>query len=159
MTAPQIVADVMTKNVVTIPFDVTVHDALDLMIADRLTCVPVMSQDEKCIGILALPDLMRVASESEHMLNDASEDIFERMWVMDSVRASFGDERVHAYMTSAPVAINESASVGEAAHLMLEHSIHHLPVLNERGKIRGLVSSMDLLSVIERLTSPSVALD
>jgi acetoin utilization protein AcuB len=48
-------------------------------------------------------------------------------------------------MTHHPVTILESASVDESLHLMRERKVRRLPVLDEWGKMVGIVSEKDLL--------------
>ena len=51
--------------------------------------------------------------------------------------------QIKKYMTQAPFSIEKDASLSEAAKLMKEHDIRHLPVLL-KGKIEGVVSSTDI---------------
>jgi acetoin utilization protein AcuB len=55
-------------------------------------------------------------------------------------------------MTQRPVTIQEDASVDEALQLMRNENIRRLPVVNNKGKLVGIVSELDLLKV-----SPSPA--
>ena len=52
--------------------------------------------------------------------------------------------RVQEAMTTAPLAIDEEASLEAALRMMNEHSIRHLPVVAQ-GKLRGIISNRDLL--------------
>ena len=48
-------------------------------------------------------------------------------------------------MTHNPVTILESASIDDGLHLMRERRVRRLPVLDEWGKMVGMVSDKDLL--------------
>jgi acetoin utilization protein AcuB len=53
---------------------------------------------------------------------------------------------VAQYMTPSPHTIGRTRSLSSARHLMQEHQIRHLPVL-DGGRVIGLVSERDLLLV------------
>ncbi len=53
---------------------------------------------------------------------------------------------VRQYMTATPHTIGRTRSLAAARHLMLEHHVRHLPVL-DGGHIVGLISERDLLLV------------
>ena len=55
---------------------------------------------------------------------------------------------VSRIMTSPLHTLEPDADVSEAAHLMRQHGHHHVVILDE-GRIVGIVSSLDLLRVIE----------
>ena len=48
-------------------------------------------------------------------------------------------------MTKNVITIRPTVSIGEAARLMLEHHISGLPVLDDGGKLVGIVSEGDFL--------------
>jgi CBS domain-containing protein len=49
-------------------------------------------------------------------------------------------------MTRNPISIEADAPVGTAIAVMAEHRIRHLPVVDERGALVGIVSDRDLRS-------------
>lgn len=48
-------------------------------------------------------------------------------------------------MTPAPLTIREGSTLEEALRLMLEHDIHHLPVVGEDGHMTGFLTRTDLM--------------
>lgn len=59
---------------------------------------------------------------------------------------------VSRYMTTTPITIAGTATLGEARRIMQEHQIRHLPVVDGEGRLAGIVSERDL-HVIETLGS------
>jgi acetoin utilization protein AcuB len=53
---------------------------------------------------------------------------------------------IREHMTPAPHTIGRSRSLSAAHHMMRDHQVRHLPVL-ERGQIVGVVSQRDLLLI------------
>jgi acetoin utilization protein AcuB len=52
--------------------------------------------------------------------------------------------KIQKYMTTTPYAINAESTVEEAAKLMREHEIRHLPVVVVEGKKYGILSDRDV---------------
>lgn len=98
----------------------TVQMAMRTMVDNHVSALPVIDEDKCLIGIVALSDLMAIAGESEFV--------------------EVGD-----VMTEAPVTANLGHPLMEAAGLMMEHQLHHLPVVNSNKQLVGVVSSIDFV--------------
>ncbi|HYK09451.1 MAG TPA: CBS domain-containing protein [Gemmatimonadales bacterium] len=59
-----------------------------------------------------------------------------------------GDLTVRDVMTEHVLTIDPERTLGEAAHLMLEHDIRALPVVNEGGALVGIVTHKELLKFL-----------
>jgi CBS domain-containing protein/RNA polymerase-binding transcription factor DksA len=68
-------------------------------------------------------------------------------------------DRVRDWMTLEPAAIREDRSVLEAHDLMVERGIRHLPVVDERNRVIGVLSIDDLRAVVPFDTSRSRPVD
>jgi CBS domain-containing protein len=53
---------------------------------------------------------------------------------------------VHDYMTAGPMVLSPETAVSDAARIMLETGIRHLPIVAQDGTLVGLASMRDLLS-------------
>ena len=51
-------------------------------------------------------------------------------------------------MTPDPITLNAEATIGEAARTMLEHRISGLPVVDEAGKLVGIITESDIFSMV-----------
>jgi CBS domain-containing protein/RNA polymerase-binding transcription factor DksA len=56
--------------------------------------------------------------------------------------------RVKEWMSADPVTIEPEASAQQALELMVEHGVRHLPVVDVRGRVVGVVSSDDLRAAL-----------
>lgn len=63
---------------------------------------------------------------------------------LDAVELS-GDLTVRDVMTERIFVIDPERTLGEAAHMMLEHDIRALPVVNEGGALVGIITHRELL--------------
>ncbi|MGZ3426793.1 MAG: CBS domain-containing protein, partial [Polyangia bacterium] len=68
--------------------------------------------------------------------------------------AHFPQIAITDLMTPVLATVREDDSLSRAASLMLEHRIHHLPVVDEQSGVVGMVSTFDFARWIA--LSPSV---
>ncbi|HEY9076376.1 MAG TPA: CBS domain-containing protein [Anaerolineaceae bacterium] len=59
--------------------------------------------------------------------------------------------KVREIMTSPLITVDQKLSMRECAHIMKQHKIHHLPVVDENGELVGLISATDFLVVAESI--------
>jgi CBS domain-containing protein len=62
-------------------------------------------------------------------------------------------------MTTAVVSIRRSESIDQAFNLLLRHRISGLPVTDEEGRLQGVISEHDLLSLITEPDAPNTRVD
>ena len=115
-------AEVMSKEVVTLTPDSTVSDAARVMVRGGFGSV-VIVQGRMLLGILTERDVLRAAAEE------------------DDLRAA----RVDQWMTEDPDTALPDLDSEEAASLMLSRGYRHLPVEVD-GELLGMVSLRDVLS-------------
>ncbi|KMY66561.1 membrane protein [Desulfocarbo indianensis] len=63
--------------------------------------------------------------------------------------------KVKDIMTSAPVTISPGAEVAQAARVLLEHRINGLPVVDEKGRLVGIICQSDLIVQQKSFPLPS----
>ena len=143
------VKDVMSDVVITIGSEDTIHTALVLMAQYSVTVLPVTDNKDRCIGVLSTSDLIDPARQVEDDLQDADRDAAQER-ITALLAQSLGHREVRDLMTAAVVTVDREMPIMEAAAEMLRDRIHHLPVVDAQHKIRGIVSTMDLLSVFHR---------
>ncbi|MCL7487449.1 MAG: CBS domain-containing protein [Desulfobulbaceae bacterium] len=61
---------------------------------------------------------------------------------------------VHYYMTASPVTVTPDSTVGDASRLLKEYDIRHLPVVDHKGVLVGMVTDRDI-----RTAFPSAIVD
>ena len=141
------VSDVMTTSVVTVD-RITPYQEIDRLLTEkRISGVPVLKMGREVAGVVTEADLL------------AAEDETNRRARMDS---SVGRRRLlhkqqpyvsltaGILMTAPAITIGPDATIPAAARLMNTHHIRRLPVVDEHGKLAGIVSRRDLLSVFLR---------
>lgn len=120
------VEDYMSTPVVVAKPSDTIARVRNLMIRHRLGRIVIVDDAGKPVGIITKNDLLRLAEAG----------ISKRP--LDSILA----EEV---MTRDLIVIPYSKSVREAARLMLRHNISGLPVVDDDGRLVGIITKTDIV--------------
>ncbi|MDP9232559.1 MAG: CBS domain-containing protein [Actinomycetota bacterium] len=122
------IADVMTFRVVTVTPDDPVSVAIARMLEETIGSVAICEGD-RLVGIFTERDVLRLAGEG----------------------SGFADVRVGDVMTRNPVTLSPDDDVLDAARLMGERKVRHLPVL-EGENLMGMVGVREVMrTLVERL--------
>jgi CBS domain-containing protein len=144
------VREMMSKDVVSIHYHETVHDALQLIVENRLAALPVIDGHGHCVGMIATSDLIDLTLEVDDELSDAGKAPASPQWLLNQFSEGLGHQKIEELMTEDVTNIGPDASLAEATSLMLKERIHHLPVVNGDGKLLGILSTMDILRAVEQ---------
>ena len=143
------VGDIMSKEVVYVDCADTVQEALNLMVENRIAALPVVNSRLHCVGMLSTSDLVGIARDlSEDLLHLDEITSLTGGWLVNKLGEEFGDKRLEDLMTAGVETIEREATVGKAAREMLRHHVHRLPVVDQGGRLLGIVSTMDILAVL-----------
>ena len=115
------VDEIMTKSVVTTTAHKTVAHAKELLESHHFNILPIVDNEMHAIGMVSSSDLLKCPSDSIHL-------------------AQIMQQEVHT--------IAQYSDVEVAARIMRKQKIHHLVVTHEK-KVVGIISSFDLLRMIE----------
>ncbi len=123
----RLLRDIMTRGVVTVPVTATVKDIVSLLSKHGVSGVVVIGNDGVAVGVISDMDILKVISK-DNWENISAESI----------------------MTSNIQMIRPMCTLGEAAKLMREKSVHRLLVFSEHGvgashRPIGIVSASDIV--------------
>lgn len=124
------VEHVMVENVVTAKGNITVKRAIEMLHEKHLGSIVVIDEEEKCIGIFTERDAIRIVAKDTHL-----------------------DTPLDKVMTRNVVTIGKGATIEEARRLIVSHRIRHLPVVDQEGKLIGLLSVRRFLDELFGLKS------
>ncbi|MGK4579163.1 CBS domain-containing protein [Kitasatospora sp. HPMI-4] len=135
------VADVMTHEVVRVAPGMGFRGILALLTEFDITAVPVVDGDDRPVGIVSEADLLRIQAAQADPAGLAF-----------ASAAGDGRQAVTAgeLMTSPAICTSPGTSVVAAARLMNRHHVKRLPVVDDDGRLVGMVSRSDLLRVFLR---------
>jgi CBS domain-containing protein len=140
------VRDVMTTSVITVD-RITPYQEIDrLLTRHRISGMPVLMMGRQVAGVVSEADLL--AAEDERARHARMAATTGRRWRLRK-RPQAG-LTAGTLMTAPAITIGPDATIPAAARLMNTHHLRRLPVTDENGKLVGIVSRRDLLSVFLR---------
>jgi CBS domain-containing protein len=141
------VIDVLSKNVVTVAADDTLQTALALMAESHLTALPIIDSHGRCAGILSASDVVEITRNINADMRDLGRgDEASYQWLQDNlVEHDMARRTVDEFMTDNVATVTAERLLSHAASEILRHRVHRLPVVDKRGKLLGIVSTMDIL--------------
>ncbi|GAA3950462.1 CBS domain-containing protein [Streptomyces marokkonensis] len=140
----QKVCDLMSDAVVRVQRGTPFKEIAHLLQEYDITAVPVVDEEDRPVGVVSEADLL------------------QKMWGSDPDGSPVQEERPRpgggkafatdaaGLMTSPAVCARESWSVVDAARVMARQGIKRLLVVNDAGRLIGVVSRSDLLRVFLR---------
>jgi CBS domain-containing protein len=141
-----LVKDLMTPQVVTIGPATPFKEIVARLANHRVSAVPVVDDDGLVLGVVSEADLLL---KEEFPDPDADIPLFwtkRRRLERDRAAATTARD----LMSVAVVSIAPDATVAEAARRMHTAGVKRLPVLDEGGRLVGILSRADLLKVFNR---------
>ena len=140
------VKEIVTRDTVTLDAGDSIHEALQLMSENRVTTLPVVDRQNRCVGILSASDLVDLTRDTDDDLRELDVvDLSTKRFLIDKLAHSLGDEKVQTFMSESPVSVSLETLISKAAREMLTNRIHHLPVVDHDDRLMGIISTMDIL--------------
>jgi len=142
-----VVEDVMSTPVVAVPGTASYKDIIIALRHWRISACPVLDAAGQVIGVVSEADLL-LREVGPEPFTGPSRSL--RASGRRGERAKAAGETAAELMSTPPVTIDPGASVADAARLMYERGIKRLPVVDSTGQLVGIVSRIDVLSVLTR---------
>ena len=121
-----LISDVMRSDFIEVAPEDTLGEVAERMTAVNV-CAVAVKDSGRLIGILTERDLLKAMAARVHS----------------------SEARVRQWMTGDPITATADTDVDEAARVMLEHGFRHLPVLDDEGRVIGIVSLRRVVSAAQ----------
>ena len=141
------VKDVMTTSVVAVREDADFKEMVTQMRRRRVSAFPVIDTGGRVIGVVSEADLLLKEAQAASAV---PQDLARLAWRRLTERSKAAGITAAEVMTRPAVTIEPDAPVTEAAARMQARRVKRLPVVDQDGRLRGIVSRADVLSVFER---------
>jgi CBS domain-containing protein len=125
--------DIMTRDVVCALPDLPIGTVIDLLVNNYIGCLPVVDDDGCPIGMITKRDLV---TPMANLTSDADE---APAW------STLAPRTAEEAMLPLAFTLDERATVARAAALMAAEDLHHVPIVSAKGRLVGLVSSLDIV--------------
>lgn len=140
------VADVMTREVVTVRPDTPMRELVEDLVNRPFRAVPVVDEEGRVVGIVTNGDLVRRGGLPVRL---------ELLQTFDTpalhaqlARLAEPHREAREVMTSPAVTVRPEMDVRHVAELMVRRRLKRLPVVDEAGRLVGIVSRVDLLRTV-----------
>ena len=134
-----LVKDWMTSKVITIDESSSLSEAINVLKRNRIRRLPVLRDDE-LVGIVSDRDLKEASPSKATSL-----DIWELHYLMSRIK-------VRDIMTRNPLTIHPDDTIEKAAIIMHDRKIGGLPVVDDKGKLVGILTEQDIFDALINIT-------
>jgi CBS domain-containing protein len=138
------VKDVMTTDVVSVRESAQYKDIVAVLRELHVSALPVLDEADHLVGVVSEADLL-LKEVGQEALGDYLISSGRR-----GERAKAAGVTAAELMTTPAVTIGPGGSLADAARLMHDRHVKRLPVVDQAGRLVGIVSRVDLLSVFDR---------
>jgi CBS domain-containing protein len=146
-------SEVMTGNVITASPGMPIREAVQMMVSNHFSGLPVVDEEGRICGVLTEGDLLRRAElgterKTSRLMALLMPGRAAEQYVHDRAR-TVGD-----VMSRGPVCAGANTTIDEIVDLMDARQIKRIPVVG-RGKLIGIVSRSDILRALLAASSES----
>jgi len=119
------VRQVMTKRVVTIPTTAVVDDVFDLLLRHNVSGLPVVDDENHLVAVVSEADLFRLLDTPASQTTPLAD-----LWTRDVI------------------SVRPDDTLPDVIDLFHEHQVRRFPVVDDGGKLIGVVSRRDVIRMI-----------
>ncbi|MHA2365815.1 MAG: CBS domain-containing protein [Candidatus Hodarchaeales archaeon] len=124
-----LVSDYMKKEVKTVTKDLTIQEAAKIMVENKIGSCVVVDEKNFPIGVITRTDVLNYFVMS-------GDKIDPKIPLVNFLKDNL-------------ITIKPSDQISSAKKLMSESQIHHLVVVDNTGKVSGILSTMDILTALQ----------
>jgi CBS domain-containing protein len=121
--------EIMTTDVVSVTKETPIYEAMELLINNEITGMPVVDDEMTLVGVISEKDCLRLFYADEEEKN----------------------KTVQHFMTQPAVHYNENDSLKIICDFMMINYFRRIPVTSKNGKLVGILSRPDVVAHILQL--------
>jgi CBS domain-containing protein len=118
--------EIMTKEVVSVTKETPIYEAMELLLQNEITGMPVVDDDMSLVGIITEKDCLRLFHADEDEKN----------------------ETVRHFMTQPAVHYKENDSLQTICDFMMINYFRRVPVTSKKGQVVGILSRPDVIKYL-----------
>jgi len=129
------VSQAMTRQAIAVHEDMDIAEALRILVRNCISGLPVINDEGRVVGIITSE-----FTKDRGLFEDLERSFFKRQ--------AKKKVKVKEVMTSPPVTITPEEDIRVAARLLSEKGVKRLPVVDEKGRLVGIISRADIVRAI-----------
>jgi len=136
----------MTSPVISVSPTTSISSAHQIMKENGIRRLPVV-EDDRLVGIVTIGDVREASPSDATTLS---------IWELNYLWAQLTVERV---MSRKVLTVTPDVCILDAAQIMLDSKVSGLPVVNQNGKLEGILTESDIFRMLvkSRTQSPAEA--
>ncbi len=115
---------IMTKDIITVKDHTPVREAIAILVEKKISGLPVVTDDNKLVGLITEKDLLRLIFTGEVDLGIVAD-----------------------YMTRDVVALDEETDLLDVCEYLIDMNYKRIPILKD-GRLAGIISRRDMIRYI-----------
>ena len=148
------ISKIMNPDVASVRPDNVLTDVVKILTEKKISGVPVVDEGNRVVGIISDRDLL-VFSQRDPDLTIAGFSTWATPYMfippsmpLEGDKNFFAETRVDEVMSKRVVVIKENEPWENAVMLMKKNSVNRLPVVDQKGVLKGIVARTDLLNYL-----------
>lgn len=146
--------EIMSSPAVSIKEDQTVKEALDVLAERNFSGLIVVDKDDKVVGVISDTDIIRY-SQRKSVVPQSSFSFWTSPYTeiddIASIREGF--EMLHRTLTSQVMTkkvytVKKDTPATDVAKLMNRRNINRVPVIDDEGKLAGIITRSDVVQCL-----------
>ncbi|MGO9123052.1 MAG: CBS domain-containing protein [Desulfomonilaceae bacterium] len=136
-------ASVMTREVVFVRESTPLKEVAEIMAARKISGVPVVGDSGQVLGVISEKDFLNVmgAGKADSFMMVIAQCLLGKGCLAAPYRAKFAGD----IMTSPAVTVKPETPILEVADILTQKKVNRAPVVDEEGRLIGIVSRADVL--------------
>ncbi|XP_062003410.1 CBS domain-containing protein CBSX1, chloroplastic-like [Rosa rugosa] len=129
----------------------TVDEAIELLVENRITGFPVIDSDWKLVGLVSDYDLLALdtisggGGKTDNSMFPEVDSSWKTFNEVQKLLSKTNGQVVGDVMTPAPVVVRETTNLEDVARLLLETKYRRLPVVDDSGKLVGIITRGNII--------------
>lgn len=145
-----LVRDAMTRSVIKVREDADISEVTTLLSENRISGLPVVDDQDRVIGMITEADILAMTGMKKgHTFKDVI-----RHLLGEPLAGPKRSRRLRDVMTKPAITTGPEADIREIAVTLDDKRIKRLPVVDEQGKLIGVISRADIVRAIGKNDTP-----
>ncbi len=149
-------ADVMVSAAISVRPNARVEEVASILLANRISAVPVIDEQGELLGIVSEGDLMRRAEAGTDRSRSWWLEYLTGKQVLAAEYVKSHSHKVTDVMTRSVITATPETPLGEIVILLEKNRIKRVPIV-QNGKVVGIVSRANLLQALAGMPSKNAA--
>lgn len=143
------IKEVMVKDVQGLSPDISVKEAMDILLKRRISGLPVIDKAGKLVGMFTEKSILSYLLPS--YIEKVGRFVYEENPKASKKKLSeLCQIKISQLMRKEVITTTEDVALCEAARIMLTQKARRLPVVDKEGKVVGIIAREDILKAMNK---------